>query len=58
MEKKTSETLKRGFKHNFETQPGHRLGPVIGSRVRWVGPGQQKKNTYIKYLTSYNATLT
>jgi len=51
MEKKTSETLKRGFKHNFETQPGHRLGPVIGSRVN-------KKNTYIKHLTSYNATLT
>jgi hypothetical protein len=48
MEKKTSETLKRGFKHNFETQPGHRLGPVIGSRVRRVGPGQQKKKHLYK----------
>jgi hypothetical protein len=43
MEEKTSETLKRGFKHSFETQLDHRLGPVIGSRVRRVDPGQQKK---------------
>jgi len=38
--------------HSFETRPGHRLGLVIGSRVRWVDPGQPvstqkgKKNLY------------
>jgi hypothetical protein len=25
-------------KHSFKTRPGHRPGPVIGSRVRWVDP--------------------
>ena len=29
--------------HSFETRPGHWLGLVTGSRVRWVDPGQQKK---------------
>ena len=29
--------------HSFETRPGHRPGQVIGSRVRWVHPGQPKK---------------
>jgi len=24
--------------HSFEIRPGHRPGPVIGSRVRWVDP--------------------
>ena len=42
--------------HGFETRPGQ----VIGSRVRWVDPGQpKKKKTYKKkHITSYNATLT
>jgi len=46
--------------HSFETRPGHRPGQVIGSRVRWVDPGQpKKKKTYKKkHITSYNATLT
>jgi hypothetical protein len=34
--------------HSFETRPGHRPGQVIGSRVRWVDPGQPKKKTLIK----------
>jgi ribosomal protein S1 len=46
-------------KHSFETRPGYRSGQVIGSRVRWVDPGQPKKKTYKKkHITSYNATLT
>ena len=39
--------------HSFKTRSGHRPGPVTGSRVRWVDPGQpKKKNTYIKHLTN------
>ena len=34
---------KRRRHHSFKTRPDHRLGQVIGSRVRWVDPGQQKK---------------
>jgi len=33
----------RTLLHSFETRPGHRPGQVIGSRVRWVDPGQPKK---------------
>jgi hypothetical protein len=29
--------------HSFETRPGGRPGLMIGSRVRWVDPGQPKK---------------
>jgi len=32
--------------HSFETQPGDRPGLMIASRVRWVDPGQPKKNNY------------
>jgi hypothetical protein len=35
--------LPSGQKHSFETRPGGRPGLMIGSRVRWVNPGQQKK---------------
>jgi hypothetical protein len=37
-------TLYECASHSFETQPGGRPGLMIGSRVRWVDPGQQKKN--------------
>ena len=46
-----------GLDHSFKTRPGYRPGPVIRSRVRRVDPGQQKKNTNIKHLTSYNFTV-
>jgi len=39
--------------HSFETQPGYRSGQVIGSRVRWVDPGQPKK----KHLYIYKKVL-
>jgi hypothetical protein len=29
--------------YSFKTRPGHQPGPVTGSRVRWVDPGQPKK---------------
>uniref|UniRef100_A0A2K1Z9V5 Uncharacterized protein n=1 Tax=Populus trichocarpa TaxID=3694 RepID=A0A2K1Z9V5_POPTR len=32
--------------HSFKTQPGDRPGLMIASRVRWVDPGQPKKNNY------------
>jgi hypothetical protein len=32
------------FNHSFKTRPG----PVIGSRVRWVDPGQLKKKQLYK----------
>jgi len=32
--------------HSFETQPGGRPGLMIESRVRWIDPGQPKKNNY------------
>ena len=32
--------------HRFETQLDGRPGLMIGSRVRWVDPGQSKKNNY------------
>jgi len=37
-------TATKGLPHSFETQPGGQPGLMIGSRVRWVNPGQQKKN--------------
>jgi hypothetical protein len=40
--------------YSFETQPDYRLGPVIGSRVRWVDPGQPKKNIFNSFLYNYN----
>jgi len=43
--------------HSFKSRPGHRPGPVIGSQVKWVDLGQQKKNTHIKHLTSYKFTM-
>jgi hypothetical protein len=35
--------MKLQRQHSFKTRPGHRPGPVTGSRVRWVDPGQPKK---------------
>jgi hypothetical protein len=42
--------------HSFKTRPD----PVIGSRVRWIDPGQPKKNLYktSNWLQIYNETLT
>jgi len=42
-------------RHSFETQPGSRPGLMIGSRVRWVDPGQlgstKKKYHTLKVMT-------
>jgi hypothetical protein len=38
-------------KHSFETRPGHWLGQVIRSRVRWVDPGKPKKTYKKKHIT-------
>jgi hypothetical protein len=35
--------MRTPYMHSFKTRPGHRPGPVIGLRVRWVDPGQPKK---------------
>jgi hypothetical protein len=49
------------FRHSFKTRPGHRPGQVIGSRVRWVDPGQtgstQKKKNWKNHIVSLTNKL-
>ena len=43
--KKLSDQWCNVCKYSFETRSNGQLGLIIGSRVRWVDPDQQKKKT-------------